>query len=448
MHRQLDGRSLAQFAMRIGESDTGRYTTPMFRGLRAVRHGVVAAVLVIGAGPALSPIQAQAPPEVPTVSVTLAPEHEHYRPRIEAAARRSVTRYSEWLGPRSGATLDIDDGSTGAGPDGEKPRITVSLPWIAPPPAMEVESLVAFEIARRWWPGWAAGRQSQPMADGLAWYLQSRVVPELYELTFQRPAHSADAVRYFGGAIAWSIPSLALGRWTAGLGRAEFLDGTGVGRWPGRPRRIPADADPMTARAALAFGTLERLVGWPALEGALATLGTRAVSGAMTTAEAGRILSAATGYPLSWFLAPALDPTRHFIYALGAVSTRACDAGPCLRTEVEVINRGTAAFSGTDTPPAGAYGSGDALELRVTFADGQSVSARWDGRAASKTFAFDSAVPAQAIELDPSRVLLLDRNHLDNAWLARPRTGVPFAKWIAWWLIWVQDAAISYSGLI
>lgn len=420
----------------------------MFRWLRAVRHGVVAAVLSIGAGTVLSPIHAQAPPQAPSVSVTLAPEHEHYRPRIEAAARRSMARYQEWLGSHPAATIRIDDGSIGAAPDGEGRRITVILPWLSAPPVMEVESLVAFEIARRWWPGWAASPQSRPMVDGLAWYLQSRVVPELYELTFQRPAHSADANRYFGGAIPWPIPMLALGRWTAGLGRAEFLDGTGAGRWPGGPRRIPADADPMTARAALAFGTLERLVGWPALEGALATLGTRAVSGAMTTAEAERILSAATGYPLSWFLAPALDPTRHFTYALGAVSTHACDAGSCFRTDVEVTNRGTAAFSGTDTPPIGTYGSGDALELRVTFADGQAVSARWDGRAASKTFAFDSTAPPQAIELDPSRVLLLDRNHLDDAWLARPGTEVPLAKWIAWWLIWIQDAAISYSGLI
>lgn len=421
----------------------------MFRRSRALRRGVLAVLLAAAAGaPAATLVHAQAPSGLPVISVVLAPEHERYRTRIEAAARSAAVSYRQSLGPHRASIIQLSDRSPGADAIDGATRITLDLPWLSAAPTMEIESRVAFGLARAWWPGWAQQPATRPIVDGLAWYLQSHVIPEMFDLLYQQPANSADAAVFFGGAVPWAFPALTSGRWTAGLGRVEFLRSGHARDWPRQVRRLPPDADPLTPRTALAFGTLERLVGWPALEGALAALAPKATAGVMTAADIERTLSASVGQPLSWFLAPAWDRDRQFDYRLGAVSAGPCRRPSCVRTEVTVVNRGDAAFTGTSRSPIGDYGAGDALELLVTFADGQQSSVRWDGRAASKVFTFESTVPPRTVELDPAGTLLLDRSDLDDAWRAAPNTEVPLAKWMAWWLIWLQDAAISYGGLI
>ena len=87
------------------------------------------------------------------------------------------------------------------------------------------------------------------------------------------------------------------------------------------------------------------------------------------------------------------------------------------------------------------------MELRVECADGQHVTARWDGRGASRAFEFESAAPATAVQLDPDRVLLLDRSYLDNTVVIDGVTLVPVGKWVAYWLVWLQGAMLDYGFL-
>ena len=375
-----------------------------------------------------------------------------YRVRVESAASESIARYQEWLGPGAQARVVITDRASRDGVPFTSARVALDLPWRSAPPSMDVESQVAYGVARAWWPEWMMTAELAPIVDGLAWYLQSRVIERLFDFTFHVPGHSADGVRFFGGAIPWAFPSITSGRWTAGLGRSQFLRGSHVGRWPQPAPRRPPGFDAATAQGALAFGTLERLLGWPALESTLRALAIRASAGPMTRAQVEQTVSAAAGQPLSWFFAEAFDSQRRFDYAVTAVSSTAaptpCPNEPCYRTEATIVRRGTAVFPGTDRSPVGAYEAGDALELRVTFADAQTTSARWDGRHESKTFAFDSLAPAVLVELDPASILLSDRNAIDNTWTARTTTNVPVQKWVAWWLIWLQNAALSYTALI
>lgn len=416
---------------------TGKYTTAMFRWPRVMSRCAV--ILIAAAGfVSTPPLQAQRP-AVAAPAVELSSQNEIYRARIEFAASESIARYQEWLGPAAREGVVLHDGA-------------LNLPWRSAPPSMDVESQVAYALARARWPEWMMTGELAPIADGLAWYLQSRVVERLFDFTFHVPGHSAEGVRFFGGAFPWAFPTITLGRWTAGLGRAEFLRGTHNGRWPQLARRLPPGFSATTAQGALAFGTLERLLGWPVLESALRALAIRASAGAMTRAQVEETLSAAVGQPLSWFFSAAFDPSRRLDYAVAGVSTaRAatpCPDGPCYRTEATVVRRGNVAFTGTDRSPLGGYEAGDALELRVTFADAQVSSVRWDGRLESKTFAFDSPAPAVTVELDPESILLSDANRLDDAWATRTTTNVPLRKWVAWWLLWVQHAALSYGALL
>jgi hypothetical protein len=411
-----------------------------------------AAVVIAAAGAVTAPpLQAQPTAVAAAPVVALSSRNEIYRARIEFAAAESIARYREWLGPGAQAGVVIDDRTGRVEVPPTAARVALDLPWRSAPASMDVESQVAYGLARAWWPEWMTTGELAPIGDGLAWYLQSRVIERLFDFTFHVPGHSAEGVRFFGDAIPWGFRSITLGRWTAGLGRGEFLRATQIGKWPQPARRLPPGFNATTAQGGLAFGTLERMLGWPALESALRALAIRASAGVMTRVQVEQTIAAAVGQPLSWFFSDAFDGSRRLDYAVAGVSTTRvatpCPDGPCYHTEATVVRRGNVAFTGTDRLPLGEYEAGDALELRVTFADAQVSSVRWDGRLESKTFAFDSPAPAVTVELDPESILLSDANKLDDAWTTRTTTTVPLKKWVAWWLIWLQNAALSYGAL-
>ena len=402
----------------------------MLRRPRAVHHRAAALLIALAIATPL-PLAggAQNAVEETGVAIRLAPQHEHYRPRIEAAARESVRWFREWLGPPPPGMAIVDRDSSER-PRGTATVVTLDLPWLSAPSTMDIESRVTFGLARAWWPGWARDPAARPIVDGLAWYLQSRVTAELFDVAFRRPGHSADALHYFGGTIPWAVPALVRGLWTAGLGT-----------------EVPPGAGLLTSRIALAFGTIERLVGWPAVEGALTALAPRAIAGAMTPGEIEQVMSSAVGYPLSWLMEP-VRGGRGFDYAIDAVTSVPCDGKPCWRTTIVVGHRGDAAFTGVSGEPVGPYEQGSALSVLVRFDDGAEAEARWDGRTSNRTFVFESAKPAAQVQLDPSGLLLLDRHALDHAWQAVPDTSVPLTWWIAWWLLWMQDATLSHTALL
>ena len=264
-----------------------------------------------------------------------------------------------------------------------------------------------------------------PLVNGVAWYLQSRLVERLYDFAFFNPGHSSDAVRFFGGAVPWQFPVLRMTRWTSGLGRFEYLRSDARGMWPAAARRLPADLDPEAIRIALAFASLERSAGWPAVQGAL-----------FEWARQGRVLalSDAIGQDVSGLFEAARDQTRIVDYAVGTFSSAPCPTGGCLITRVTT--------EGVGNPIAARD-----LELRVDFADGQQVEARFDGDAGLKQFEFESPAAASGVHVDPNRMVLLDANWLNNDRLATPRTNVPIRKWVARWMVWLQDASLSYASL-
>lgn len=337
--------------------------------------------------------------------------------RIANALKESRERYTEWLGPRP----DFAD------------TIASDTRWPAAPSSMDVESRVAYEVARRWFG--KADPQSGPMVNGVAWYLQSRVVERLFDFAFLTEGCCMDAAAFFGGTVPWGFSRLPLGRWSAGLGRVSPAG-----------RRLPSSVDAATIRAALAFGTLERYLTWPSLQSALHAWAGQAQNKALTPADIQQIVSSATSEDLEWFFATAFDPAQHFDYALDQFSAESSSGR--YRTRVTAVRRGNAMFTGRTRPPEGPFESGDAMELRVTFADGQQITERWDGRQASRVFEFESPSPAVEAYLDPERKLLLDEDYLDNRRLAKPSHNIDVAKWTARWVMWLQNAMLTYAALL
>ena len=362
-----------------------------------------AAILTAGAIVALLPGDSDAQSSRPPAAITvdLDTTDQSMRRRAEFAARESIASYSNWLGPREIQLLEV-----------------TGLPWRSSPESMDVESMVAYEAARLWW---RDRFDDGPLVDGIAWYLQSRVVEHLYDLTWERPGHSSEAVRFFGGSIPWSLPTLRLSRWNGGLARAEWR--YTAGRWPLPGRRLPSSVDAQAIGVAMALASFEHAAGWPTVQAAL--------SGAAESQPSGRpladVLNDSAGVPIVTTTAAAGD------VAIATVIDLPCADRPCRITRVAVVR---------DEPLIGVP-----APLRIDFSDGQFVEAELGPGTSMGELVFESAAPYTQVRLDPDRTVLADVNLLNNVRLASPASNVPIAKWVARWMVWLEDVMLSSSAL-
>jgi hypothetical protein len=323
----------------------------------------------------------------PPVSIELSEHGGAERERIDAAARLAIASYAEWLGPPPFERLVIRD-SLSVPAD-----IAIRIRWWEAPGQMWVESKVAEAIALAWL---ARVTTNDEWKHGAAAYLESRIVEQLFDRQFFLKAYRYNSTCFFGCYVGWSFRSLPLDRWTA-----------------------------MSNPVGRAFATLERELGWPTLQGALR------VAAAEGGSDPIGVMSVATGRDLRpVFDAAARNPVDldHEIVSLESTPATSCTA-PCYRTVVGVrVDR---------VLPL-------PLTLRVAFADGQHIEMRFDG-AGHGSFGFESPTPAVAAHLDPDHVFQLDRNLLNNARVPSRETNVPVTKWMARWIVWLQDAILTHT---
>ena len=321
----------------------------------------------------------------------------------------------------------------GAAPASLPPR-RLQSPWRVAPSAMELESEIAYRTALAYW---SASSAEPEIAHGLAWYLQGRIVEHLFNIAYAMPGHSTESLRLFGGHVAYELPSLRLTK--AGALAANDH------------RRRPLEIDARAVRSALAFASLERILGWPVLQGALLELAKHRTT-PLTADLVNEVVSAASGRDLSWFFSFAFDPEQQVEYGLRDFITETIDEGcvlsPCYRTRATAERLGDVAFTGTSHEPSGDFDEGGLIQLLMTFADGRQANASWDGRARQRVFEFESVAPATEVRLDPAGTLLLDPSRLDHSLRREPDGNLPLAKWMTRWTIWLQHALLGYAMLI
>jgi hypothetical protein len=425
------------------------YTTAMSRhdaGRRAIGLTLAAVATLVAPRPAAQGTESRVP-----IDLALGPDGRPHRAAIAAAADEAVARYTAWLGAAPASAIVIADRSSGDRPP-PPATIVISIPWSTAPELMDVESRVAYACATVWWSGIESSR-IEPLAEALSWYLQSRVGERLFNLRFGVVAYRTEAVRFFGGSIAWPLPALRLSRWSAGLARDHVLGDSDRAESRGlTTSRVPAGVSQAAVRGALAFGTLERWLGWPVVQGGLRALARQSATTRLSSREAIAYLGAAIGQDVSWLFDAAFDVDRRFDYAIDRVtesqSPELCATESCRRTEVTVARRGAAEFTGSAGAAADRYESGRGLTLRLNFLDGQFADVPWDGRALERTFAVDAPTAANVVSLDPDRAVLLEASPLDLRRAMSPQTNVPLGKWMARWMVWLQDAALAYTTLL
>jgi len=306
-----------------------------------------------------------------------------------AQSNEATTIAKEWLGPHP------TDGA----------EVHVRPPVWQGPGAMFVEQQEARRTIRSWWPASIADPKAAAIIDGFAGYLQTHAIEREFDLRYLRTAYSAESRAYLGGHVIWSFPTLRLSR------------------------HALANSD----RYAAVFDALERWIGIANLQGAMFEVA-RLRADQLKADTIVQTISNAAGQDLSWAFEAAATDVNYAVDALSA-------------TSVTLSRRGAGMFPGRSAPRVGGFDSGDALRLKVVFADGATTFATWDGRDQTRTFNFQGPSTVVAAYLDPDHIVTLDRNRFDNAIVPPSPTNVPVRKWAARWMVWLQHTMLSYGFL-
>jgi hypothetical protein len=76
------------------------------------------------------------------------------------------------------------------------------------------------------------------------------------------------------------------------------------------------------------------------------------------------------------------------------------------------------------------------------------VTERWDGRDRWKLYEYDREAAAVSAEIDPERVLLLDVNFTNNSVTRAPRGPEAATRWSLTWMVWLQDALLTWAFFV
>ncbi len=369
------------------------------------------------------------------IRFVLKPETADRAPELMAATKAALLRLGEWHGQATWTGLTVFDlpwnsALLGASLPGALFTSMSALP--APADRTLVRSVFAAVAQQYWHLPPTAGLARQRLGEGIAAYLAVRGIHE------ELAAGHAASLRVAGGFLSYPIVRL---RWS--LPPAD----------PCPPVRhfteVGGDAPSAESqRVALALFTLERYLGWPALQQALAALYSRWHTSDAGSADLAAILSEQRGADMRWFFDAALGVEARFDYAIASFSSEpsAAVAGE-YETRVSVRRIGDGVFAGTAEPP-GPLQAGRSLKVLTRFDDGTFVEEWWDGREASAEFVYAGPSRARLASVDPEAMLLLDDDRANNTRVLNPELTETGMRFTASWLVWLQDVMLWSSALL
>jgi hypothetical protein len=371
-------------------------------------------------------------PTLPPVELRLLlqPEHERQAERHFEATRTTLKYYGEWFGPYPYGHITIVDPAYQSGAGGmEYPTLfTAGTRWLAPERVTTPEGVTVHEAGHQFWYGIVANNEFEDawMDEGFNTFSTARAIAQVYE-----PNHLA--LRYFGGFIPWVFRDITLDRETEGNRLAGYRRDA-RSDVPSTPtyRYFPATSGSITYnKTALWLNTMERWLGWPALQKSLSTHFERWKFKHPKPDDFFDVTTETLGRNIGWFFDEVYRSANVFDY--GVQDLKSPLEQDTYRTSVIVRRYGEAIFP---------------IDILVTFRDGERVTEHWDGRDRWKLYRYDRASQALSAEVDPNRVLLLDVNVTNNSKTLQPAAPAAATKWSSKWIVWLQDCLMSWAFFV
>ena len=79
------------------------------------------------------------------------------------------------------------------------------------------------------------------------------------------------------------------------------------------------------------------------------------------------------------------------------------------------------------------------------FENGEQVTEHWDGTDRWHEYTYVREARGRSAVVDPNRTLLLDTNFTNNSRTLAPLAGAAATKWSLKWMVWLQDALLSWG---
>jgi hypothetical protein len=205
------------------------------------------------------------------------------------------------------------------------------------------------------------------------------------------------------------------------------------------------------SKTALWLHTLERHLGWPVFQRVMATFFDRWKFKHPGPQDYFDTVNEVAGRDLTWYFNQVYKSSNVFDYGVESVSSEpAGGLGFADRNgRIEPVPELSSPAPFRTTVVVRRYGEAlFPVEIAVVFRDGQKVTEHWNGRDRWKAFTYERPAQADYVVVDPARTLLLDVNYTNNSYSTRPQTGAASQKWMLKWMVWLQDALLTYGYLI
>jgi len=373
-------------------------------------------------------------PTLPPVEMRLLlrPDHADQADRHFEATRAALKYYGEWFGPYPYGHITIVDPAFQSGSSGmEYPTLfTGGSRLFAPEHSDDPEDVVVHEAGHQFFYGIVGNNEFENawMDEGLNTFGEARVLMAWYSPMYLQQ-------RYFGGFIPYVLRDVPIDReiyWNrfAGYRRTPKLDPQSNPSY----RYSPGGNVTTYNKTALWLNTLERWLGWPAVQRTLSTYFDRWQFKHPKPDDFFAIANEAAGRDLTPFFDEVYRGSNVFDY--GIQELRSDREGDGYRTVVIVRRYGEAIFP---------------IDVRVAFTGGEPAVEHWDGRDRWRMYTYVRPHRAVSAVADPDRVLLLDVNLTNNSKTLAPldRLGPTAAnRWSFRWLIWLEDCLLSWSALV
>jgi hypothetical protein len=346
--------------------------------------------------------------------------------RLIEVTGAALRQLGEWFGPLPLTTLTVVDAPWNAvASTAPRPGVVMAATrWLSSERDGSSDRALIASIARQYWIG--GGPEHAAFHEALARYSATLAM----ETILQGRQHWSQ--RFFGGFLPIAIRSMPLSPPRPPThGSAPWFE------------EAPLHDGSEAARGALALYTLERYIGWPALQQAL-LVHRQSLATAGAPADLARIINEQGGRDLTWLFDSVFAPGARIDYGIEAFSS--APEGGRHRVRLVLRRYGDAVFAGTALPRDARTGMG--VPATVTLADGTEIGEWWDGRDETREFEYLTATPAVVASVDANAILLVDTDRSNN--IRRlderrlPRTA---NRAIANWWLWLQDLTLAWSSL-
>ena len=368
-------------------------------------------------------------PTLPHVDMRLLLQREHagQAQRHFTATRTALKYYGEWYGAYPYGHITIVDPAFQSGAGGmEYPTLfTAGTRWWIPPHVTTPEAVTVHEAGHQFWYGIVGNNEFEDawLDEGFNQFSTARAVSQIYDPHYY-------AQRYFGGFLPYVFTDIVIKRETDGNGLRGYR-AVAKGDAPSRPSyRYAAGAGGgiTYSKTALWLHTMERWLGWPVLQRIMATYFDKWKFKHPKPNDFFAAVTDVAGRDLGWYFDQVYRSSNVFDY--GVQDLKSASDGRGFRTTVVVRRYGEAIFP---------------VDVRVTFTNGETVTEHWDGRDRWTLYTYDRAAQARSAQVDPDHVLLLDVDVTNNSRTLEPKADEASTKWSMTWMVWLQDALLSYG---